>query len=188
MSGTFRTVSHRQTYAAKYVLPAELGWAFAYRHPEIEDVGPVERGLKQWLRIDVTAPGQMSIPSLAVAELWRDFLRTDGYREFHAEAYGDHRKGDEVTDDDEGLAFTYALARADEDPSAETYQLPQVFRADEESGITRGWRWVITCGHEPCGAEPGVHCVYHRLMPLVPAGRDLPHQPFFIPSRSGLAS
>lgn len=175
MGRVLKTLGHRQSYAAGYVFPKEFGRQLSSRHPEVEDLGSAIKGLRQWLRIDVTAPGQLSIPSMAVAELWREFVRSDDYHEYHDHAYGRHRKDSETADDDEGLALAFALAAADEgEEHHELGKPPWLFRVDEECGIEGGQKWVLTCGKQECHARSGARCIYHELGDLVPTGKGLP--------------
>ena len=176
---------HRDEFVASYVLADGLGSHLRYSYPDVADIAVARQGLRQWLRLQITAQAALGLPSKAVDLLWEEFShRTDEYRHFCEEAYGGllHHTpswampaSDAEKADSTKMALTYALACRDEvmRPHYPDH-VPLLFRVDTELAIVDGQHWVRSCGDHPCSAPAGTGCIEHGLFPLIP--EHLPEQ------------
>jgi hypothetical protein len=169
--------SHRrQRFTADYVLPTSVATRFHHRHPEAQDAGPVLRALRQWLRLRILSDEPMGIPSVAVGESLKDFLRSNDGKLFEQNALGGRhgtRLRSLILPDEAAapaMALTWSMACYDQDePPRAPMTMPDLFTADLAAGVRGGWSWVMHCWHEPC-RQPG-HCIHHDLLPALPSGQ-----------------
>jgi hypothetical protein len=68
------------------------------------------------------------------------------------------------------MARTFALSCLDEGiPSTRPDRLPILFRADGDLHLPDGRLWDLRCRGEHCQVGGNTRCVWHDLVPLVPA-------------------
>jgi hypothetical protein len=170
----------QQEFVSSYVLPSDIGHDLTWKYPQLVDVSPAIRGLRQWLRIHVLAPEDLAMPARSVDVLWHEFiLQTKAYDEFCARAYGrkmHHKPAQSMTTAElvrmksHGLGWTFALACRDEGISlAHPSRLPLLFRVDNDLGIPGGQQWILSCGRSPCDVEDGIGCIQHVVLPDIPS-------------------
>jgi hypothetical protein len=175
---------HRQHFAATYVLPVNLGRDLRHRLPVGASLAPAKAALRQWLRLQVLAPEDIEMPSLAVSLLWLEFVRSPDFEHFSAQAYRHvtgRRPSDQVLRrrpaflNSEGLALTFAMSCIDQGlETPNPAELPALFGADKAVGLDGGPNWVLSCGGYDCRARQGERCTHHEFGPLVP--EDLPKE------------
>jgi hypothetical protein len=166
--------ARHQRFVADYVLPSGLGRSLHASQPEAP-LGPVMRGLRQWLRLRILTDEPMGMPSVAVWSMWRELVgRRNDFEKFCKHAYGHSHPDFQVQSlrppqaSAEELALTWAMACADEHlkpPFAA--ELPALFAADQKAGVADGVVWLLQCHHEPCSPGAG-RCVHHELVPALP--------------------
>lgn len=164
--------THRQRFVAEYVLPPDLGESLRSKYPSLSSIGVAQRGLRQWLRLSLLAPGDLAQPSTAVGILAAEFGGHGDYSTYAIHAFGhdsvhrDHRLDPHPPDGD-SLALTFAMACVDEGlPLHYPDSLPLLFAVDAALTIQDGQHWVLNCGRSPCNA--GAACIRHELLPRVP--------------------
>ena len=172
-------LGRRQVYVASYVLPEGLGQELRRRYPSLQSLGPANRGLRQWLRIQVVARDMLGMPSLAVDLLWHEFiLHTEAYDQFCRRAYGrklhhypEVAMSAAATETLNGpaMALAFALACLDEGMCpAHPDRLPILFGADSALDLPDGRHWDLDCRGDRCRVRGNKRCVWHDLVPLVP--------------------
>jgi hypothetical protein len=175
-------LGRRQLYVATYDFPAGLDHEFRRRYPKVHSLDSGFRAFRQWLRLQVVAKETLAMPSLAVDQLWHEFiLHTVAYDEFCARAYGrklHHHPEAAMSDgpveeaNGRAMAYTFALACTDENIRPhEPDRLPLLFSVDAILRVRDGRRWKLNCGATSCEVAVG-RCAWHDLVPLIP--RRLP--------------
>ena len=188
MFGTRMRMARRQEFVATYHLPKGVGRKLQRKLGHSTDLGIAFRGLHQWLRLHVAAPGLLAMPSTAVDELWHDFiLHTEAYQEFCHKAYGRtlHHSPEQSMEtatrktlQGEGIGRTFAMACADGGIRLpQMLTLPILFQVDTALAMPDGQQWVLDCGHSGCSAKSPTHCVRHQVRPFIPKHLPLQRDP-----------
>jgi hypothetical protein len=186
--GARMRAARRQEFVATYRLPSGIGRKLQRKLGESTDIGIAFRGLHQWLRLHVAAPGLLAMPSKAVDQLWHEFiLHTRDYQDFCRQAYGRtlHHSPEESMNTTtrealygDGIARTFAMACADEGIRLpQMLGLPTLFQVDTALALPDAQRWVLDCGHSDCSAISPTHCVRHQVRPFIPKHLPLQRDP-----------
>ncbi|MEV6636594.1 hypothetical protein AB0M54_38235 [Actinoplanes sp. NPDC051470] len=163
----FGGASKRVAAVDDYVFPTGVRQRLAASRPGLTDahLTMVEDAARQWFRLHARHPrGARSMPSVLVADWWREFVRHEReYAEFiaaavgrpvpHAEAAGGVESGGTGHE----LAVTYRQAR--EEPAD---GLPLLFRVDKSVDVPDARRYLADCGGRgQCWTVPGAVCLQH---------------------------
>jgi hypothetical protein len=186
--GTRVRTARRQEFVATYRLPKGVGRKLQRKLGYATDLGIAFRGLHQWLRLHVAAPGLLAMPSTAVGELWHDFiLHTEEYQDFCRQAYGrtlrhlPEKSMETATPKalhGEGVGRTFAMACADGGIRfPQMLGLPVLFQVDTALAMPDGQQWVLDCGHWNCSAISPARCVRHQVRPFIPKHLPLQRDP-----------
>jgi hypothetical protein len=165
---------------ARYVLPANLGQEFLRSHPAVEGIGPAAVALRQWLRVHIASTEMLAMPSRSVDALWHEFIsRTEDYEVFCVGAYErqlDHYPETSMSPAESlelngpAMARTFSMACTDEDIRPDRpSRLPLLFAADSRIGLSEGIQWDLECRGHDCRVDVGSRCIWHELIPILPA-------------------
>ena len=155
----------------RHRLPAFIRHKLMATYPHLTDrqAHDVERGLRQFFRVNLQAQGRfVAMPSKAVDTLWHEFiLHTRSYEIFCRQAFGrllHHTPAAALptlttgkwrnTVPNEGLRRAWRLACGDEhiDPQ-QPARLPLLFALDASLGIEGGYVYALDCA--ALGADRG---------------------------------
>jgi hypothetical protein len=180
--------ARRQEFVARYRLPSGVGRKLQRKLGESSDLSIAFRGLDQWLRLHVAAPGLLAMPSKAVDQLWHDFiLHTQEYQDFCRQAYGRtlHHSPEQSMNattsqvlHGESMGRTFAMACADGGIRLpQMLDLPILFQVDTALAVSDGQQWILDCEHAHCTSAPPENCVRHQVRPFFPERLPLQRDP-----------
>jgi hypothetical protein len=171
-----RRTAQRLAIVDEYPFTAGVRHRLTLKHSDLGTAGIalVQNAARQWFRLFARHPtAQLSMPSVAVDDLWREMVRDDrDYSEFCDAAFGHLLPRPPEPDPDRPPRLATTLRLAQEDEGCPPEALPLLFRIDRDLGVTGGVRYLADCGggRDICHELPGATCLRH-IAGIKPARR-----------------